>query len=100
MNTATTTAVGAGDAVLDSDLGHHFSRSVVPAIDIEKLINGEDADSAPGPFLGVGSIATSATSWRTSLTVRSPACPQQPLSRPTPSLTCLRLAGETTQSPG
>ena len=40
----------------DTDPANHFGAA--PAIDIEKLVNGQDADAATGPVLAVGSTAT------------------------------------------
>jgi hypothetical protein len=45
-----------GQAVTDSDPANHFGAA--PAIEIEKLVNGQDADAATGPILAVGSTAT------------------------------------------
>ena len=45
-----------GQSVTDSDPANHFGAA--PAIDIEKLVNGQDADVATGPILAVGSTAT------------------------------------------
>ncbi|WP_407356965.1 beta strand repeat-containing protein [Methanolobus sp. WCC5] len=45
-----------GITVTDEDPSHYFGAS--PSIDIEKATNGEDADSAPGPSLGIGDAVT------------------------------------------
>ncbi|MDG6243684.1 MAG: hypothetical protein QCH31_04730, partial [Methanolobus sp.] len=45
-----------GITVTDDDPSHYFGAS--PSIDIEKATNGEDADSAPGPSLGIGDAVT------------------------------------------
>jgi hypothetical protein len=45
-----TTAEGA----LDSDPSHYTGLSPDPAIDVQKLTNGHDADRMPGPYVGVG----------------------------------------------
>ena len=45
-----------GQSVTDTDPANHFGAA--PAIDIEKLVNGQDADAATGPLLTVGSTAT------------------------------------------
>src|SRR5262249_51636433 len=42
--------------VTDSDPANHFGSA--PAIDIEKAVNGQDADSPTGPILAVGSTAS------------------------------------------
>jgi hypothetical protein len=50
------TAVGSapnGDVVSDSDPSHYYG-DFNPSIDVEKLTNGEDADSPPGPTIAVG----------------------------------------------
>ena len=45
-----------GTVVQDSDSSHYFGTN--PMIDIEKSTNGEDADAAPGPLVGVGDPVT------------------------------------------
>ena len=52
VGTATGTPPG-GDPVTASDPSHYFGEA--GSLSIEKLTNGEDADSAPGPFIPVGS---------------------------------------------
>lgn len=47
-----------GPQVTASDITHYFCEPPVPQIDIEKLTNGEDADTAPGPMALVGSTVT------------------------------------------
>ncbi len=51
-NTGTVTGAYDGSTVTDSDPSHYFGSA--PAIDIEKLTNGEDADNPTGPFIPVG----------------------------------------------
>jgi hypothetical protein len=46
-----------GDAVSASDTSHYYGTA--PELTIEKRTNGEDADSAPGPYIPVGD----AVSW-------------------------------------
>lgn len=53
-NVATATGTPpTGPDVTDTDLSHYFGAA--PAIDIEKLTNGEDADTPTGPLIEVGS---------------------------------------------
>ena len=52
-NTATVTATSAGTTVTDQDPSHYFGGQA--SIDIEKATNGNDADSAPGPTIEIGS---------------------------------------------
>ena len=50
-----------GTGVSDNDPGHYFGKkpfTPTPGLDIEKLVNGVDADEAPGPFVPVGSLVT------------------------------------------
>jgi Ca2+-binding RTX toxin-like protein len=47
---------GAGAPVSDTDTDNHFGG--VPAINVVKLTNGTDNNSAPGPFVPVGSTVT------------------------------------------
>ncbi|MEA3511605.1 MAG: hypothetical protein U9R51_09240, partial [Actinomycetota bacterium] len=45
--------------VTDKDPSHYYgSEAPVPAIDIEKATNSEDADEAPGPIIDVGGSVT------------------------------------------
>jgi large repetitive protein len=57
-NTATATATPPGDLpdVTDTDDSHYFG--VDPEIVVEKSTNGQDADTAPGPVLAIGSTVT------------------------------------------
>jgi len=55
-NEATASAEGAGTTVTDSDLSHHTGS--LPGLDIVKLVNGEDANDAPGVFIPVGDPVT------------------------------------------
>ncbi len=45
-----------GAAVTDSDPSHYYG--LAAGIDIEKATNGEDADTAPGPYIPVGDAVT------------------------------------------
>ncbi|MGI8979635.1 MAG: DUF7507 domain-containing protein, partial [Pirellulaceae bacterium] len=59
QHTNTATASGSssdGQTVSDTDDGNYFG--VTAGIDIEKAVNGQDADIAPGPTLPAGSTAT------------------------------------------
>jgi hypothetical protein len=60
VGTATGTPEGGGDAVSDSDASHYFGQEEIaePAISLQKLTNGEDADLPPGPSLTVGDAVT------------------------------------------
>jgi hypothetical protein len=51
-NTATATGVASGVTVQHSDASHYFGEDA--AVDIEKLVNGVDADAPTGPMVGVG----------------------------------------------
>jgi LPXTG-motif cell wall-anchored protein len=51
-NVATVTGVFAGATVTDTDPSHYFGEA--PAVDIEKFVNGDDADLPPGPLVSVG----------------------------------------------
>ncbi len=61
--TASSFAIGGGNVVasFDTDAGasvsvtYTFEPAAEPAVDIEKATNGDDADSAPGPTVAVGS---------------------------------------------
>jgi hypothetical protein len=53
LGTATGTAYG-GEKVSDSDPSHYFGQAYA-AIKIKKATNGQDADTAPGPEIAVGS---------------------------------------------
>jgi uncharacterized repeat protein (TIGR01451 family) len=50
-NTASVTGDYSGNPVSDSDKSHYYGAD--PSIDLEKLTNGEDADSATGPMITV-----------------------------------------------
>jgi len=56
MGYVTGLAVNASINVTDSDPSHYFGSN--PGINIEKATNGQDADNAPGPTLGMGSSVT------------------------------------------
>ncbi len=47
-----------GGRVTDTDWSHYFGVGTTARLDIEKLVNGQDADTAPGPNLPVGSAVT------------------------------------------
>ena len=47
-----------GARVTDTDWSHYFGVGTSARLDIEKLVNGQDADAAPGPNLLVGSAVT------------------------------------------
>ena len=51
-NTATATGLANGVTVQDSDASHYFGEN--PSVDIEKLVNGVDADVPTGPLVRVG----------------------------------------------
>ncbi len=56
-NLATVNAVDShGSPVQDSDPSHYVAAA--PGIKVEKSTNGEDADTAPGPFLAPGAAVT------------------------------------------
>ena len=62
-NLATAKAVsvdvnGITEEVEAEDPSHYFGGASQPAISIEKLTDGEDADAAPGPLLLIGSTVT------------------------------------------
>lgn len=56
------TAIGtppSGPAVVDTDPSHYLAGSATAAaIDIEKFTNNEDADTAPGPVIPVGTLVS------------------------------------------
>ena len=56
VGTVAAQVVATGQTVSDSDPANYFGAA--PAIDIEKLVNGQDADSTTGPILAVGNLAT------------------------------------------
>jgi hypothetical protein len=61
MNTATVTGNYNGTTASDFDLAHYYGELAfvpAPAIDIEKHVNGEDADEAPGPTILEGDPVT------------------------------------------
>jgi hypothetical protein len=43
-----------GEAASSSDSAHYFGWEPQPAIDLEKLVNGQDADTPPGPMVELG----------------------------------------------
>ena len=45
-----------GEDVVDSDMSHYFGAD--PVINLQKSTNGEDADSAPGPYILLGETVT------------------------------------------
>jgi uncharacterized repeat protein (TIGR01451 family) len=55
-NLATASGLYASAVVSDTDPSHYFG--VEPAIDLEKHTNGQDADTAPGPFAPAGGPVT------------------------------------------
>jgi uncharacterized repeat protein (TIGR01451 family) len=57
-NTGTVTGLGAGTATTVSDSNPANYLGDAPAINIVKFVNGQDADSAPGPQVAVGSTVT------------------------------------------
>jgi hypothetical protein len=57
VNIGRVTAAGPCGEVAADDPAHHFVPAATPGITLEKLVNGEDADSAPGPWLLAGSTA-------------------------------------------
>ena len=96
-NTATATGVAGAVTVQDSDASHYFGEAA--SVDIEKLVNGVDADVPTGPMVGVGgpvgwTYAVTNTGnvplrWSVSDNlVTGLTCPQLPLIRPGSSITC------------
>ncbi len=96
-NTATATGIANGVTVRDSDASHYFGER--PAVDIEKLVNGVDADLPTGPLVRVGDTV----GWTYNVTntgtvdlawgvvdnlLGTPACPRLGLIAPGRSLTC------------
>ena len=78
------------DRVSDTDPANYFG--VTPGINIEKLVNGHDADTPTGPILPVGSTATfTYIVTNTGTSCRSPASPS--------STTTARRATRPTTSP-
>ena len=96
-NTATATGVAGAVTVEDSDASHYFGEDA--SVDIEKLVNGVDADVPTGPMVGVGgpvgwTYAVTNTGnvplrWSVSDNlVAALTCPQPPLILPGSSFTC------------
>ena len=56
LGTAASTPTGDLPDVSDTDISHYFGAQ--PSINIEKLTNGQDADTAPGPSILVGDSVT------------------------------------------
>ncbi|HMP35780.1 MAG TPA: SdrD B-like domain-containing protein, partial [Kiritimatiellia bacterium] len=56
LGSVTGVTVSTGSQVTDTDPSHYFGSQ--PGIVIEKATNGQDADNAPGPTLGIGSAVT------------------------------------------
>jgi hypothetical protein len=56
VHTGSVTAEGNGEPVNASDAAHFFGAA--SAMTVESMINGDDADSPPGPSLAVGGVAT------------------------------------------
>jgi uncharacterized repeat protein (TIGR01451 family) len=55
-NLGTASGVYASAVVSDTDPSHYLGAQ--PAVDLEKLTNGSDADTAPGPFVPAGGLVT------------------------------------------
>jgi hypothetical protein len=96
-NTATATGVAGAVTVQDSDASHYFGEAA--SVDIEKRVNGVDADVPTGPMVGVGgpvgwTYAVTNTGhvplrWSVSDNlVAGLTCPQSPLIRAGASITC------------
>ena len=51
--TASNPNLPADPAVTDTNPGNYFGDA--PAIDVVKFVNGQDADTAPGPHVAAGS---------------------------------------------
>ena len=96
-NTATVTASAGAVTVQDSDASHYFGEAA--SVDIEKLVNGVDADVPTGPMVGVGgpvgwTYAVTNTGnvplrWSVSDNlIAGLTCPQPPLILPGSSFTC------------
>ncbi len=96
-NTATATGVANGVTVGDSDASHYFGEN--PSVDIEKLVNGVDADVPTGPLVRVGdpvgwtyqvtNTGNVELSWSvTDNLLGFPACPRLGLLGPGLSVTC------------